>query len=113
MPQATFSEKALVTFTIGTTANPTTTDTTGDTVTVTLTEHNVSGASAVSVGTASGASAGTNIAVSLDLSTNGISPGLWELEAVADKDGTNPKTLIPNTTTGNPYIVRITDPKTF
>ena len=107
MVHATFIEQALVTFTIGTAADPTTTDTTGDTVTVTLTAHNAASPSAITVGTAAGAAAGTNIAVSVDLTTSGISSGLWELEAVADKDGANPKTLIPNTTTGFPYLVRI------
>jgi len=63
----------------------------------------------VEVGTAAGAAAGTAITINLDLATSGISAGTWTLEAVAARTGTNPKTLIPNVTTGFPYEILIVD----
>jgi len=112
--RAQLAEKSMATFTIGTTDHPTITDSNGDTVVVTLTQYDTAGAAAIEVETnASGAVAGTAIATILDLATSGIAPGFWELEAVADKNGANPKTLIPNNYTGFPYVIEIKALNTF
>jgi len=105
--------KSSVIWTIGTTANPTTTNTTGDTVTVKITNAEEVAPTPITIGTASGAAAGTNIAVTLDFATANVAAGLWELEAVADVGEVNPKVLIPNETTGFPYLIRIIDPQSY
>lgn len=105
----TLPENALVPLVIGSSNQPTITDTSGDTVSVRLTDASDATASPIEVGTASGAAAGTNVTVNLDLTTAGIAPGVWEVEAIADLGGVNEKTLIPNTTLGFPTYLRIHD----
>ena len=105
---ATLPENALVAMTIGTANHPTITDTSGETVTVRLTDASDASATPVEVGTASGAAAGTNITVNLDLTTSGIAVDkVYVIEAISDLTGPNPKTLIPSATTGFPAYVRI------
>lgn len=99
--------KNVVTWTIGTTDNPTVVSTDSETVTVKLTEYDVTGASSIEVGSDDGAAAGTPFTVDLDLATNNIGAGFWIAEAIGDIDGTNPITVIPNSVAGNPYLIEI------
>lgn len=107
MIKAHIPEKTLVPFTIGTTAKPTITNTATETVSVRISDYTASSPTPIEVGTASGAAAGTDITVNLDLATANVVPGLWEVEAVSDRAGSNPKTLIPNETTGFPFLIEI------
>lgn len=99
--------KNLITWTVGTADNPTTVSTAGETVTVKLTEYDVTGATPIGVGSDDGAAAGTPFTVELDLATNNIGAGFWIVEAIGDIDGTNPITVIPNSTDGDPFLVEI------
>ncbi len=104
--KAKVPQDALVVFTIGTTANPTVLSTASKTVSVRVRRQGTPD-TPTALGSAAGAAAGTNIAVSLDFSL--VPPGMYELEATADVGETNPIQLIPNETTGFPYLVKHKD----
>lgn len=101
-------EKATIPLTLGTAANPTVTDSSGDTVGAYLV--NESG-TATLVGTASGAAAGTPFTINMDLSVSGIVPALYTLEVVSSINDANPETMVPNVTVGRPVYIRIFEVK--
>ncbi len=106
--QAELVEQRLAKLTIGTAVNPTITNTSGDTVVVYFTKHDTAGVSAVKVeADGTGAAAGTAIDLLCDLTllTDGV--GFYEVEVIADENGTNPKPLLPNDYSGYPYIVEV------
>ena len=60
------------------------------------------------VGTASGAIAGTQINLTMDLATAGITAGQWySLKVGADLDQTNKIGILPNPTTANKILIYI------
>lgn len=93
-------------FTIGTTAKPTVLSTSGKTVSVRVRTPGTTD-TPTELGSAAGAVAGTNIAVTLDFAL--VPQGTYELEAVADVGQTNPIQLIPNEITGFPYLIKHVD----
>lgn len=66
------------------------------------------GASGVSVGTAAGAVAGTDITVPLDLTTNGITAGNWySLRIFSDLNGASEMGVLPNSDTADEILVYV------
>ena len=112
--QTELVQNRLAVLTLGDSDFPTITDTDGDTVVVYFTKHDTDGALPVKVETDGvGAAPGTDLALNCDLTllTDGV--GFYEVEVIADENGTNPKPLLPNEKSGYPYIVEIVDFKSI
>lgn len=59
----------------------------------------------VSVGNAAGAAAGVDISIACDFGL--VTPGVYEMEVVADPSAANPVVLIPSTATEDPVYVQV------
>jgi len=63
------------------------------------------------VGSGAGAAAGTDITIACDFSL--VSPGVYEMEAVANPSDTNPVILLPPTATDDPIYVQVAHRKSY
>lgn len=110
--QAQLYENKLAKLTIGSTDYPTITDTSSDTVEVRFIPYDQETQTPVTVeDDGVGKAAGTAVVLycALDL----VTPGIYEVEAGADLDATNPKLLLPNERTGYPYLVEVVAMKSY
>lgn len=105
--QAELVEKRLARLTVGSADFPIVSSIDGDTVVAYFTKHDLAGATSVKVeDDALGDSSGIlNVDCDLTLLTDGV--GFYEVEVIADENGTNPKPLLPNARSGFPYIVEV------
>jgi len=65
----------------------------------------------VSLGSAAGVSAGSNVSILCDFGL--VSPGVYEFEVVADPTAANPVTLIPSTATDDPVLIQVVPRKSY
>lgn len=91
-----------------TVTNTTGVSTSGMTVYVYLSQNDTT---PVSIGSGQGAAAGSNITIACDFSL--VTPGVYELEVVADPTSANPVTLIPSTATEDPVYIKVASRKSF
>lgn len=80
--------------------------------TVTVKAHSLSTGTAYTLGTGSGAAAGTDFSVTCDFAAVPVS-ARYEIEAVANIAGANPITVCPNPKTEDRFVIYVFPMKSF